>query len=239
MTKLEGKRILVIGGTSGFGKQIAKQALKEEAFVQVIGRNEKRLQNMLQSINNNNLCGKTFDAQDQVQLKEFFENQSSYDHIVSMLGGAMSGGFLENSIETVRQTIEDKFFANLQLIKVAHPFLRKNGSFIFTSGTGGHPSTASGAIVGNNAINALVVGTAIELAPYYRVNAVAPTWTPTGLWNDLTPVALKETEKNVAANIPLKKVATTAEVASAYLYLMTNDFITGQIINVDGGTSAL
>lgn len=77
------------------------------------------------------------------------------------------------------------------------------------------------------------------MAPYYRVNAVAPTWTPTGLWNDLTPAALKETEKNVAANIPLKKVATTAEVASAYLYLMTNDFITGQIINVDGGTSAL
>ncbi|WP_141729379.1 SDR family oxidoreductase, partial [Lactiplantibacillus plantarum] len=87
----------------------------------------------------------------------------------------------------------------------------------------------------NKAINTMVVGLAVELAPDYRVNAVAPTWTPTGLWRQLSDAQLAAQAATVSAGNPLKRVATPAEVASAYVYLMQNEFMTGQVLHVDGG----
>ncbi|MCO7177074.1 SDR family oxidoreductase [Sporolactobacillus kofuensis] len=154
-----------------------------------------------------------------------------------MLGSAMGGGFLNNSIETIRQAVEDKFFSNLKLAQAVYQPINDDGTLTFTSGTGGHPAQASGAIIGNQAINTMVIGLAIELAPAIRVNAVAPTWTPTGLWRQLSEQELKVQTKQVADSTPLKRVASPTDVASAYVYLMTNHVITGQVINVDGGVS--
>lgn len=100
---------------------------------------------------------------------------------------------------------------------------------------GGHPHDASGAIVGNQAINTMVAGLAVEMSPDYRVNAVAPTWTPTGLWRNLTSEQVEQQATDFAQGVPLKRVATPDEVAAAYIYLMQNDFVTGQVLHVDGG----
>jgi len=147
----------------------------------------------------------------------------------------MGGGFLDNTVAAIRQAVEDKFFANLQLAQVAAKHLNQHGSLIMTSGAGGHPQDASGAIIGNQAINTMVAGLAVEMAPDFRVNAVAPTWTPTGLWRDLTAEQVQRQAADFAQGVPLKRIATKDEVASAYLYLMGNEFVTGQVLHVDGG----
>ena len=85
----------------------------------------------------------------------------------------------------------------------------------------------------------MVAGMAVEAAPQIRVNAVAPTWTPTGLWRDLDAEQLTQSQANMTAQIPLQRVAQVDEVASAYLFAMTNQFVTGQVINVDGGISVV
>lgn len=231
------QRILIVGGTSGFGETVATQALQAGAAVHVIGHSQLHVDAAvarLQAISSA-ISGTALDAQDAHQLAVFFSSQPAFDHILSFLGGAMGGGFLDNSVATIRQAVEDKFFANLQLAQIAAKNLNRQGSLIFTSGAGGHPHDASGAIVGNQAINTMVAGLAVEMAPDYRVNAVAPTWTPTGLWRHLALHEVEQQAADFAQGVPLKRVATKEEVASAYLYLMQNQFVTGQVLHVDGG----
>lgn len=154
---LKDKNILIIGGTSGFGAEVAKLALKKGANVQVVGHSQERLKQFLteNTTKYSKLSGQAFDAQNLESLTSFFEKQNPFDHVISTLGDAMGGGFLDASMTLIRKTIEDKFFVNLQLAKVASKHLNQQGSLIFTSGSGGHPNDASGAIVGNQAINTM------------------------------------------------------------------------------------
>jgi NAD(P)-dependent dehydrogenase (short-subunit alcohol dehydrogenase family) len=100
---------------------------------------------------------------------------------------------------------------------------------------GGRPQDISATYVANLSVSALVQGLASELAPRLRVNAVAPTFMDTPFWKDL-PVDQFETAKaTFAEGVPLKRLGTIEEVASTYIHLMTNGFITGQVLAVDGG----
>ena len=115
--------------------------------------------------------------------------------------------------------------------------LRDRGSLTFTAGVGGRAQEISASYVANLGVGALVQGLASELAPRVRVNAVSPTFMGKGtaFWKEMPPKELKKTIAGFSASVPLKRLATVEEVASAYVYLMRNDFITGQVLAVDGG----
>lgn len=232
---LTGKRVLIIGGTSGFGLEVARQALAQQAQVALIGRHQARLDAALTSLDSPAVAGTVLDAQQAPALTAYLQQLGPVDHVVSFLGGAMGGGFLDSKLALIKQTVADKFFANLQVAQLVAPYLQPKGSLIFTSGAGGTPATASGAIIGNQAINTMVQGLAVEMAPQIRVNAVAPTWTPTGLWRDLTETQRQQQADAVAQSLPLQRIAQPKEVAAAYLYLMQSDFTTGQVLTIAGG----
>jgi NAD(P)-dependent dehydrogenase (short-subunit alcohol dehydrogenase family) len=236
---LTGKTVIIVGGTSGFGLHIAEQLLHAGARLIITGRDAQKLTRVLTMFRTQSfeVQGYVFDAAQRDQIPQFFDRTGPFDHLISMAGGFMGGGFLDAPMEVIARAVDEKLYANLAIARAARPHLKAGGSMVFTAGAGGKPHNASGAIIGNDAIRTLVQGLAVEVAPHGRVNAVAPTWTPTPLWRHMPAEEIAATERHFAGQIPLGRTASLAEIASAYLFLLENTFITGQTITVDGGLS--
>ncbi|NTZ64209.1 SDR family NAD(P)-dependent oxidoreductase [Agrobacterium tumefaciens] len=231
------KTVIVIGGSSGFGKATALKAAELGAKVTITSRDAAKLEQVVGEFAavGYAVAGHVVDAADVSSIAALFEGIASFDHLVSMAGGAMGGGFLAADYDTIKHAVDEKLFANLQIARHAAKRIAEGGSMTFTAGSGGRPHNASGAIIGNDSIRILVEGLAVELAPKARVNAVAPTWTPTPLWRGMAAAELKATQERFAQTIPLGRTAEIDEVASAYIFLLQCSFITGQTIAVDGG----
>lgn len=234
---LSQNKVVVVGGTSGIGNRVAQLALEQGASVRIGGRNPERLNQAVEALRviRPAVEGHLVDATSEESLRAFFQWTGTFDHLVSMVGGAMGGGFAHTSIQLIRDTVEHKLFDNLRLAQVAAEHFNEGGSLTFTGGTGGRPHTASGAILGNDGVFTMAQGLASELAPRVRVNVVAPTWTETPFWRDMPAEQRAATKKFFSELIPLGRTATIDELASTYIFLMTNSFITGEQIAVDGG----
>lgn len=93
--------------------------------------------------------------------------------------------------------------------------------------------------ISKGAIEGLTKALSAELAPFIRVNAIAPSLTDTGLANKFL-----NTEEKVSLqskNNPLKRIGNVEDIAEAAIYLLTekSSWVTGQIIHVDGGYSTI
>jgi NAD(P)-dependent dehydrogenase (short-subunit alcohol dehydrogenase family) len=234
---MNNKIVVVIGGSSGIGYEVAHQLSTLGARLIIVGRKRGKLNDASESLGKEVETAE-LDAHDGKALEQFFSDLKPVDHLVSMVGNSMSGGFLTTSPETMRLVIHSKFYTNWLIGKYAAPKVRKGGSMTFTAGTGGRPQEISASYVANLGVEAMVKGLAFELAPRIRVNAVSPTFmgVQTAFWKKEMPSeVLKKTQADFTKKVPLKRLATVREVASAYVYLMTNDFITGQSLAVDGG----
>lgn len=237
MKTLKNKSIVIIGGSSGIGRQVAEFASIEGAKLTIVGRNNDRLKETETALARNGAAVETIqcDAHDHQQLEILFSKLKPFDHLVSMVGDVMGGGFIGSELSEIRRVLESKFFTNVRIGQLAAEKVKEQGSLIFTSGTGGRAQDASGSYVGNLGINALVEGLAVELAPKVRVNAVSPTWTLTPFWRDLPTIQVEHIQNHFEQTIPLKRIAQIEELAMTYIFLMKNGFITGQHIAVDGG----
>ncbi len=228
--------VVIIGGSSGIGYEVARQTSVQGARLIIAGRNQAKLAAAVERLSGM-VKTAVLDAHDETALESFFSTLDVVDHLVSMVGDSMAGGFLMTSPETMRHVLHSKFWTNWMIGRHAAPKLRNGGSMTFTSGTGGRAQEISASYVANLGIGALVQGLAAELAPYVRVNAVAPTFmgTCTAFWRDVPAAEIENAQAGFRESVPLKRLATVEEVASAYVHLMTNGFITGQVLAVDGG----
>ncbi|MDZ4032841.1 SDR family oxidoreductase [Kluyvera ascorbata] len=237
MAALQTKTVVIIGGSSGIGFRVAQLAAQEGANLIIVGRNRERLTAARSELSQMGVAVMTHEADvhNADALEALFAVLPPFNHLVSMVGDVMGGGFLNAPMATIRHVMESKFFTNVRIGQLAATKLLPGGSLIYTSGTGGRAQDACASYVGNLGINALVEGLAVEMAPSVRVNAVSPTWTVTPFWRDMPAEQLEATRQRFAESIPLGRTATIDELAQAYLFLLQNDFITGQHIAIDGG----
>jgi NAD(P)-dependent dehydrogenase (short-subunit alcohol dehydrogenase family) len=232
----DGKTLLVLGGSSGIGAEIARRARARGARLIIAGRQPDKLEAIAAELGGS-VQTVAFDAHDDEALAEALAEAPRLDHLVSMIGDSMSGGFLETDLRTMRHVLSSKFWTNWLIGRHAAHKVGPGGTITFTAGTGGRPHEISATYVANLGLAALVQGLAVELAPDVRVNAVAPTFmgSHTAFWRDVTAEDLAGAEAQFTAAVPLNRLATPDHVADAYLALMSNPFITGQILAVDGG----
>lgn len=231
---LEGKKVVVIGGSSGIGLAIACQARAQGASLVILGRDPVKVSDAV-SMLGGDTQGVVGDAHDHSALEEFVGALPDCDHLVSMIGDTMAGGFLETPLETMRHVLHSKFWTNLLIARCAAPLIRDGGSMTFTSGSGVRAQEAAASYVANQALAAMVQGLGSELAPSVRVNVVAPAFMDTALWRAKRREDIDARIRSYSQINPLGRLGTPEEVASAYIFLMVNRYMTGQVLQIDGG----
>jgi NAD(P)-dependent dehydrogenase (short-subunit alcohol dehydrogenase family) len=235
-TSLDGKRVVILGGTSGIGLATAKAAQGEGALVVVASSHQQRVDRSVISLGDR-AEGHVVDLSDEAQVRKFFEQIGAFDHLVYTAGETLQLETLDAvQLDRARAFVNIRFWGAFTAVKYGMPHIRAGGSIVLTSGAAGlRPRkgwTVAASICG--AMEALTRALAVELAPI-RVNAVCPGVVRTELWNDMTESDRDALYRNVAQSLPVGRVGEPEDLAQTYIYLMQEGYSTGQMIVVDGG----
>jgi NAD(P)-dependent dehydrogenase (short-subunit alcohol dehydrogenase family) len=233
---LTGRSAVVLGASSGIGAAVARLLAAGGARVLGIARSAERLAALGAEI------GPAFthaalDARDATAFRDRLGAGPGFDHLVlTMNAGAATGAFRELELGKLRQAFENKFWPYVTALQAALPRLSAEGSVTLVTGVAA--TKPAPGIVGlaatNGALEAMVGTLALELAPI-RVNAVSPGVTGTPYWDGVPPQLREAFFARAAAAVPLRRLGTAEEIARAVLAVMTNGFITGAVLPVDGG----
>lgn len=139
-------------------------------------------------------------------------------------------------LRELRRGFEAKFWAHVNAVQAALDTIRPSGSITLVtaiSARSAMPGTAGLAAI-NGALEAMVRPLASELRPL-RVNAVSPGVIDTRWWGALAPDDREALFARYSATTPAGRVGTAADVSAAVLLLVENTFMTGTVLEVDGG----
>lgn len=231
---LDRKRIVIIGGSEGLGLATAKAAALEDAEVILASRSLEKLQKAKDQI-----PGKVeihvLDIMNEDGIIQFFQKIGEFDHLVTSGGFSKPGSIFELDSKDSKESFESKFRGQYLAAKYGSPQLRKGGSIVFFSGAFSKRPLNNCHILSaiNGALESLAKALAIELAPI-RVNVISPGFIDTGRLSNM-PEEQRKTIGEIIEKLPLGRLGKPEEVAKGVLYLLTNDYVTGTILHVDGG----
>lgn len=233
--KLDGQTVAVVGGGSGIGKAIARLAAGEGAEVVISSRDDAKLRAALSEIRG----GATLkvDMTDPSSVAAWADALPRIDHLAISASSAAHGPFAELPDDDLRNMFDAKFYGPYAVARAALTKLHDGGSITFLSGVlsrrPGVNCTGLGAV--NGAVEALSRGLALELGPRLRVNCVSPGMIRSDAYAGMAPAAREAMYQSTGASLPAGRVGTVDEAAAAALFLMSNAYATGVVLDVDGG----
>ena len=172
---LNGKKVVLLGGSSGIGLATATAAAQEGAQVIIVSGNQQRIDKALADLPAGNV-GYAVDLNNEENIKNLFENIGAFDHLVYTAGENLSLNLIaQTDIAQARTFFNLRYWGAFTAIKYASSFIKTGGSICLTSGTAnarpGNGWSLASSICG--AVEGLVRAMAVELAPI-RVNSVVP-----------------------------------------------------------------
>ncbi|CDF93229.1 MULTISPECIES: SDR family oxidoreductase [unclassified Pseudomonas] len=247
MSRLQGKRTLITGGTSGIGLETAKQFLAEGARVIVTGVNPASIANAQTELGREVLVLRADSAS--------IAAQKELAHAVQTHYGQLDVAFLNAGVSVwlpIEEWTEDMFDRSFDinvkgpyfLIQALLPVFANPASVVLNTSVNAHIGAAHSSVYGATKAAFLNMSKTLSselLQRGIRFNAVSPGPVDTPLYDKLgIPDAYREqVNKDIVATIPFGRFGTPEEVAKAVLYLASDEsrWTVGSEIIVDGGRS--
>jgi NAD(P)-dependent dehydrogenase (short-subunit alcohol dehydrogenase family) len=243
MYKIADKLAVITGSTRGIGLGIARHLLEAGGKVVINGRTETEEASALLAKYGADkvtvdLCDVSVPSEAASLVERAARRFGRLDILVHAAGGPAPGKIIDLTPESWADAFAVHVHPVFHLFRAAHPYLAKEGGAVVlvssVAGLRGCPGTVAYQTV-KGALIPLAKALAFDhAAEGIRVNVLAP-----GIIRTRFHDAMTETAKahNLANRIPLRREGTVDDVASAALELIRNDFMTGEIVTVDGGMS--
>jgi NAD(P)-dependent dehydrogenase (short-subunit alcohol dehydrogenase family) len=233
---LQGKKVVILGGSSGIGLATAKSVAGEGAKTVIVSSNQQRINQALTQLPEGS-TGFAVDLTDEQQIKTFFTKLGAFDHLVYTAGESLQLVAIANAVlSDAQQFFNLRYWGAFMAVKYASPNINVGGSITLTGGVASL-RPGSGWSLGSSicaAMEGFMRAMAIELAPV-RVNLVSPGVVKTNLWNSMSETDKENLYKGVGNSLPVKRVGEAEDIAKTYLYLIQQPYSTGQVVVVDGG----
>lgn len=232
---LVGKKVLVVGGKTGIGLGIARAAHAAGASVIVASRRVSPIHEHSELADFEQI---SLDITDEDAVKKAFDSVGAFDHLVVTSGPGFGtwGTFMSDDMSGVRSYMDAKFMGSWACARHAAPHLKAGSSITFlTGGVAARPKLGLAAVVAAfAAVESLSGSLALEIAPI-RVNTIRPGYIDTGLWDVLSDADRAALKERVRTTFPARHAGTAGDIGHAALFLMTNPYVTGTLLEVSGG----
>ena len=235
-TALKGKHIVIVGGSSGMGKATAKMATALGAKITIASRSADKLHAAADEIGGEVRIAPV-DTTNEAGVKSWVGDLGPLDHLVISASSAAHGAFADLPTTDLRAMFEAKFIGPYVVAREVLPVLNEGGSVTFFSGVLSRRPSAGATGLGavNAAVEALTKGLALELSGLARVNCISPGMVATEAYSAMSDEAREGMYAQVAANLPVGRIGEPENIAQTVIMAMTNDFLTGAVLDVDGG----
>jgi NAD(P)-dependent dehydrogenase (short-subunit alcohol dehydrogenase family) len=245
MGQLDGKTALITGGASGIGLATAHRFVAEGAHVFITGRRQGELDQAVQ-VMGRNVTAVRGDVSDLDDLDRVFDAVTQYGHGLDVLFANAGGGAFAHLAKLTPEDFDKTFGINVRgtvfTVQKALAVLNDGASVILTGSTSASKGTVAFGVYAASkaAISSFARTWAAELSERgIRVNTVIPGPTDTPGLRGLAPHPDQAAQllDQLAAGVPLGRVAGTEEIANAVLFLASDQssFVTASELFADGG----
>ena len=233
--ELNGKTAIVLGGTSGIGLAATRQLAAAGAKVIAGSRSAANVERA-RAETGGEVRSQRVDVLDREALAGLFAEHAGFHVLVNAATGGerASGPFLEMDLDGFQGSFR-KLWGYANSVRLGAPHMDAAGAIVLVSGfpaKKANPGSSAIATVGN-AVEGFARAIAPELAPR-RINVVSPGVIDTPMFA-MQGEARQRFLTSATRNVLIKRAGTADEVASAILFALQNDYMTGASIDVDGG----
>jgi NAD(P)-dependent dehydrogenase (short-subunit alcohol dehydrogenase family) len=230
---LQDRTVVVVGRGSGIARAVTLLARSEGARVIVAGRDKDKLAD---AYDDPGITADTVDVTDDTSIGALADRVGSVDHVVSTASARARGKLTELDRKNLQLSFDTKVIGPTMLAKYFAPRMNPGGSFVLFSGVNAFKVTVGylGVAITNGAVDFLTRSLAVELAPI-RVNTISPGVIDTGAWDTMGEGGKRAYFEHISGRNPAGRIGSPEDVANAVLFAMTNTFLTGVTLKIDGG----